>query len=608
MSPQDLKIVIRNMQSGDAEAFVAFVSFLQRDLRVLIASFASSPSMVDSVTVETWSDCQGHIDQCPASMAAISWLRVTACKHLVRRLEAELVQERSRKDSLKLLIIPSALEQFNTTPTPSNAQGNKVQEKIQKLDQNVQDLLTRRYAQGLTLEKCVAELGEGATLATVARTLFLARESLDWRDSDHVSFANADGKFVALIEEYLAGTISPESRERLQTLTDHDRIRAMQFERQVRIDMILTALLSSAGTEDAQRLISRLTGASPVRRPSARNPSQGEKAPVSSDLPSPSSSRTAPNRPLAQAERGINQRNGRNNQSFIYYWVGGALLVVILVAFFAMKPTTANPPGQQSNTEPAPGDGRRIIAPAKDLGQDGQSAPLQASSRPTTAGLPGHVKDSAHATTSNALHEGSDQSVSQGAHVDIARTDGDWTDLTIGPPVVGEGCDSSETHGAVVSWVEGFCPPYMNGNAIGRLVPQLIDLSLPTSNDDIARNVWFDGPESRIVVDLQKNIDVSRVATYSWHKSNRAMQLFTLWGAAGEALPNAGLIDLSGKWIRLAQVDTTSLKEGGKQGSSITSPTGSLGRFRWLLWQSPPRHEGTFYSKLCVFDRNRIPP
>src|SRR5580658_10345877 len=136
MTPQDLRIVIKNAQSGETEAFIAFVSLLQRDLRVLVASFASSVLMVDAIIVETWSDCRNHLDQCPTSMAAFSWLRVTACKHLVHHLEAELEAAKTRKDPLQLLIVPQALEHFNQSPTPSNSQGNKVHEKFQALDES----------------------------------------------------------------------------------------------------------------------------------------------------------------------------------------------------------------------------------------------------------------------------------------------------------------------------------------------------------------------------------------------------------------------------------------------------------------------------------------
>ena len=609
MSPQDLKNAIKNAQSGDAEAFVALVAYLQRDLRVLIASFASSPSMVDSVIVETWSDCRNNIDQCPASMAAISWLRVTASKHLVRRLETELDQERRRNDSLKLLIIPSAIEQFNVSPTPSNAQGNKVHEKFQKLDPAVRDQLTLHYAQGFSLERCASELGDGATVASVARMFFLAREKIDWRDGDQVSFANADWRFVSLLEEYLSGSISAESREKLWTMTEHDRIRATQFGRQIRIDMLLSALLGSAGSDDARRLISRLTQPPAIRRPSERNLPNGGTTPASSALHPPAEPRTAVRGPPADAEGGGHRRTSGYSPSHLHFGIGGALLVVCLVVVYALTSTAVAPPTSKPSSEPA----------LKDLGKDGSSAPVQSPSPPFPSSTQDvhtpiiaapfdQVKGGTLASTSNPLRASSGQPASQAAQVAVSRTDGEWTDLPIGPPVIGEACDSSETHGAAASWVEGFCPPFMNGNAVGRQLPQLVDLSLPTSNDDIARNVWFDGPESRIVVDLKKPIEVSRVATYSWHKSNRAMQLFTLWGAEGEAMPNAGLDDLAEKWVRIAHVDTTSLMEGGKQGSSVTSPNGSLGKFRWLLWQSPARHEGTFYSKLCVFDRRRVQP
>lgn len=210
------------------------------------------------------------------------------------------------------------------------------------------------------------------------------------------------------------------------------------------------------------------------------------------------------------------------------------------------------------------------------------------------------------ADTAKTVLEGSSQSAKSEPLVVTARTEGEWSDLPMRAPQLGQACDSS---GLEVTWVQGLTKPFKDAGAKGQLLPRLTDADLPGNEDDIKHNVWFDGGAARFVLDLKKPIEVARVNTYSWHKANRAPQQFTLWGADGETMPDAAAANLAKGWKRLAQVDTSSLGEGGRHGSSVQGTNGSLGTFRWLLWQLPSRPSGTFFSKLCVFAQGRtLPP
>jgi quinoprotein glucose dehydrogenase len=187
-----------------------------------------------------------------------------------------------------------------------------------------------------------------------------------------------------------------------------------------------------------------------------------------------------------------------------------------------------------------------------------------------------------------------------------ARTEGEWDALPMRSPQLGALCDSS---GMDISWVHGLSAPHKDAGAKGQLLPRLTDGELPLNDDDVKHNVWFDGGAARFVLDLKKPIEVERVDTYSWHKSNRAAQQFTLWGATGDALPDPAAANLASRWKRIAQADTSNLGEGGKHGVAIQGANGSLGSFRWLLWQLPSRSAGTFFSKVCVFAHGRtLPP
>ncbi len=188
------------------------------------------------------------------------------------------------------------------------------------------------------------------------------------------------------------------------------------------------------------------------------------------------------------------------------------------------------------------------------------------------------------------------------------RIDGDWSELGIHAPALKAlASDSSPALGAVVRWVPGFAPPHKDAGAVDGTLPRLLDDQLPANDDDPARSTWLDGGESRFVLDLQQPIEVARIATYSWHKAERAAQQFVLYGADGATMPDPATGTLAG-WTRIARVDTTGQRAGGKQASCVLANGRSMGRYRWLLWQNLAHGVGTFYAKLNVFAAARPLP
>ena len=81
-----------------------------------------------------------------------------------------------------------------------------------------------------------------------------------------------------------------------------------------------------------------------------------------------------------------------------------------------------------------------------------------------------------------------------------------------------------------------------------------------------------------VVRSLPRATAVHRIHTYA--SGNTAVQRYTAYGSADEA-PQAD----PGKWVKLAEVDTNRLGNGGKQGVAIARPDGQpLGTFRHLLF------------------------
>jgi len=93
-------------------------------------------------------------------------------------------------------------------------------------------------------------------------------------------------------------------------------------------------------------------------------------------------------------------------------------------------------------------------------------------------------------------------------------------------------------------------------------------------------------------MDLGRVIEIAEIHTYSWHPDTRGPQVYRLWASDGtnsrfNPEPKANIDPAACGWKSIAIVDTRSNdedKDGGQFGVSITDASGSLGRFRYLMF------------------------
>ena len=194
--------------------------------------------------------------------------------------------------------------------------------------------------------------------------------------------------------------------------------------------------------------------------------------------------------------------------------------------------------------------------------------------------------------------------------VNIDRTNGDWSDLGIGQPSAESDSDQIQNPSAVFSYVPSYGEPHAEAGAKGLVLPRLNDGKLPRNSDDSEHNTWFDTEgHSRILLDLGQSMNVARVNVYSWHSSALAPQQYTLWATDREKPSGADRADLSEEWKEIATVDTRSLGDGGKHGSSINGKEGKIGRYRYFLFDFPANRpdwsRSGFFSEIDVFQVGR---
>jgi putative heme-binding domain-containing protein len=178
------------------------------------------------------------------------------------------------------------------------------------------------------------------------------------------------------------------------------------------------------------------------------------------------------------------------------------------------------------------------------------------------------------------------------------RSDGRWSDLSMGEPT----SDNLATAGTI-TWIDLFSAPHADAGADGMKLPRLNDGKLAANDDDISACTWFDQQDARWVLDLGSAVEIGRIDTYSSHKGDRAPMDIAVWGSKDEVMPDPS--SLKGSWVKLGGGNTGNLGEGGKHALSLLNTMGSLGTYRWILWQS--KRAGTNFTEVSVYPAGKTP-
>jgi hypothetical protein len=142
----------------------------------------------------------------------------------------------------------------------------------------------------------------------------------------------------------------------------------------------------------------------------------------------------------------------------------------------------------------------------------------------------------------------------------------------------------------------------------------LIDGLLPTDEDEPGANFYFAARSfgGRVRMDLGSVIEIAQINTYSWHPSVRGPQLYKLYASDGNEAglnlaPKRGVDPATCGWKFIATVSTIPQRgeDGGQYGVSLTDERGSLGKYRYLLFdcwitETADDFGNTFYSEIDV--------
>ncbi len=174
--------------------------------------------------------------------------------------------------------------------------------------------------------------------------------------------------------------------------------------------------------------------------------------------------------------------------------------------------------------------------------------------------------------------------------------------LTIDAPRDDDDVDASVSSGFVFrTWSpnKDYAVHPQSGAVEGTL-PRLNDGLVAQHDDDTSRCVWYDN-EGRFFLDLQQSRRVDHIDTYSWHRSNRAPQYFSVWGSNEDAMPDPGFsANSETSWQLIAVADTRAVGDGGIHATRVQGESGPIGPFHHLLWVCENVGEGTFFTEIDI--------
>ena len=142
----------------------------------------------------------------------------------------------------------------------------------------------------------------------------------------------------------------------------------------------------------------------------------------------------------------------------------------------------------------------------------------------------------------------------------------------------------------------------------------LTDGILPTEEDEPGANFFFNAGTDggRLRLDLGAILELAQVNTYSWHPNTRGPQLYKLYASDGadpkfNGEPKRPVDPATCGWKFIVTVGTMpdQGEEGGQYAVSVTDPSGSLGKYRYLLFdcyatEASDDWGNTFYSEVDV--------
>lgn len=254
MNLPDLALQLQRSQQGDTAAFQELVAATIGDLRLYIATYVPTQALGEALLREVYGAIRRELARCPAQDVR-GWMCRTASTLIGIRLGDATRGAAVAKDPLAHIVAQDGVEALARNTDAANPAAIELPRRLQMQPPSLRQLLHRHYNEGLTVAT-IAEK-QGLVEGEVAQALVAARARMDWSGVAEVG-DTADRTFPSVIEDFLAGTLVPDTRALLVAGVMHDPSRATQFARQVRLHLLLQVLLTPFDATQVKELVAGL--------------------------------------------------------------------------------------------------------------------------------------------------------------------------------------------------------------------------------------------------------------------------------------------------------------------------------------------------------------
>jgi alpha-mannosidase len=164
--------------------------------------------------------------------------------------------------------------------------------------------------------------------------------------------------------------------------------------------------------------------------------------------------------------------------------------------------------------------------------------------------------------------------------------------------------DMHEPNGITSQYFYSGTEKLPNMLAQGLSLPGLTDGMFDLLPSDTANDLWFEKGEGRIVMDLQKQIDIDSLHLFTNVNLKRGVQYFTVWGYDKDKTPATTGDPKSGGWTYICTITPLEAWSKSKAVWSVTTKKGKTARFRYLMMVTEDCGHGPYFLReVDVFEK-----
>jgi len=173
-----------------------------------------------------------------------------------------------------------------------------------------------------------------------------------------------------------------------------------------------------------------------------------------------------------------------------------------------------------------------------------------------------------------------------------------------GRPTMKDYADIHQPNGVTANFFFSDADSSMAGITDGMSLPALTDGMFDLLSADSLNDKWSEKGEGRILMDLQKEIELDSMHLFAVKSTLRGAQSFSIWGASGDKSPIVKGDPKAAGWSFITLVPAEDIWGNSKALYTLVPTTGKSKQYRYLLWISEASAYGPcYFREIDVFEK-----